>query len=320
MLSVFVIHNRTCSEFTIDDTSKHVVPSTVCPAIEFVNDDAYFNPCLYQRIKRDLLEDVANAFPHPHGEGYDFDDALDLDKIDANNLYEQYKKLLETSEKHFYISGNVDIEKLKNFFEEKFEKADISDSSNIVRTKKDDIKVQDVKNVFEHMDVTQGKLVLGYDVDVDLSAESFYKMLVYNAILGSSSNSKLFQNVREKASLAYTTRSTYIKHKGVLLVTAGIELDKHDKALELIEIQVDDMKKGNFTDEDLKDAKVFLENLFTSCLDDQTTMIELSIGQFIAGIPDDVEQMVEKIKNVSRDDVVEVANKLTLVTNYYLAK
>ena len=244
----------------------------------------------------------------------------DLDKIDANNLYQQYKKLLETSEKHFYISGNVDIEKLKNFFEEKFEKADISDNSNIVRTKKDDIKVQDVKNVFEHMDVTQGKLVLGYDVDVDLSAESFYKMLVYNAILGSSSNSKLFQNVREKASLAYTTRSTYIKHKGVLLVTAGIELDKHDKALELIEIQVDDMKKGNFTDEDLKDAKVFLENLFTSCLDDQTTMIELSIGQFIAGIPDDVEQMVEKIKNVSRDDVVEVANKLTLVTNYYLAK
>ncbi len=60
---------------------------------------------------------------------------------------------------------------------------------------------------------------------------------------GSSANSKLFQNVREKASLAYTVRSSYLKHKGVLLISAGIELDKYKKALDLIKIQVEDMKK-----------------------------------------------------------------------------
>jgi len=76
--------------------------STSPVAIEFVNDDAYFNPCLYQRIKRDLLEDVANAFPHPHGEGYDFDDALDLDKIDAHDYFERVARFVE------HCKGNDD--------------------------------------------------------------------------------------------------------------------------------------------------------------------------------------------------------------------
>ena len=143
-------------------------------------------------------------------------------------------------------------------------------------------------------------------------------MTLYNTILGASSNSKLFQNVREKASLAYTTRSTYLKHKGVLFVTAGIELDKYEKALELIKIQVDDMRSGNFTDEDIKDAKVFLKNLFNSIKDDQITLVELSIGNFILGLDATIDEMVTSFEKVTREDIVEVANKVRLVTNYYL--
>ena len=104
------------------------------------------------------------------------------------------------------------------------------------------------------------------------------------------------------------------------MVTAGIELDKYDEALELIKIQVEDMKKGNFTDEDVRDAKVFLENIFTSCLDDEMTMIELSISQFVLGINDTIEEMIENIKKVTKKDIVEVANKLRPVVNYYLTK
>ena len=143
-------------------------------------------------------------------------------------------------------------------------------------------------------------------------------MTLYNTILGASSNSKLFQNVREKASLAYTTRSTYLKHKGVLFVSAGIELDKYEKALELIKIQVDDMRNGNFSDEDLIDAKVFLKNLFNSVKDDQITVIELSIGQFILGVDDTIDEMIAGFEKVTKEDVIEVANKVNLVTNYWL--
>lgn len=259
---------------------------------------------------------------------FKYGNEADLDKITPEELYAQYENILKTSEKHFYVSGNVDATKVKNFFVSKFLVGDdealkkveteYNLGDNEVRTKKSNLKFEDERNVVEKMDVTQGKLVLAYDVDFDLTKENFYKMLVYNAILGSSSNSKLFQNVREKASLAYTTRSTYLKHKGVLLVSAGIELDKYEKALGLIKVQVEDMKRGNFSDEDIKDAKVFLENLFKSVLDDETAMIEFSIGNFVLGIKDSIYEIIENVKKISREDIVEVANKLRLVTNYYL--
>lgn len=240
----------------------------------------------------------------------------DLENITPANLYEQYKNLLETSEKHFYVCGDVDEEKIKQFFCSKFNLSEVTPIKETVQ--KSIIENNDAKEVIEKMDITQGKLVLGYNVDVDLSKESFYKMTLYNTILGGSSNSKLFQNVREKASLAYTTRSSYLKHKGVLFVTAGIELDKYEKALQLIKIQVDDMKKGNFTDEDIVDAKIFLKNLFNSVKDDQITVIELSLGQFILGYDDTIDEMIAGFEKVTREDIIEVANKVNLVTNYWL--
>lgn len=245
----------------------------------------------------------------------------DLDGITASNLYEQYQMLLNKSEKHFYICGDVEEVKIREFFEKKYE--NIPTTLEMIhepeyRTKKSELNITEVKEVREKMDVTQGKLVLAYDVDVDLSASSFYKMTLYNTILGASSNSKLFQNVREKASLAYTTRSTYLKHKGVLFVTAGIELDKYEKALELIKVQVNDMAEGNFTDEDIKDAKVFLKNLFSSIKDDQVTLVELSIGNFVLGLDATIDEMIASFEQVTREDIIEVANKVRLVTNYYL--
>lgn len=245
----------------------------------------------------------------------------DLEEINASNLYEQYLSLLNKSEKHFYICGDVEEEKIIEFFEKKYEK--IPTTLELIhapeyRTKKSELNISEVKEIREIMDVTQGKLVLAYDVDTDLSPKSFYKMTMYNTILGASSNSKLFQNVREKASLAYTTRSTYLKHKGILFVTAGIELDKYEKALELIKIQVEDMRQGNFSDEDIKDAKVFLKNLFNSIKDDQVTLVELSIGNFILGLDATIDEMIEGFEEITREDIVEVANKTRLVTNYYL--
>ena len=94
---------------------------------------------------------------------------------------------------------------------------------------------------------------------------------------GGSVNSKMFQNVREKESLAYTARSSYVKHKAILLITAGIEIEKYDKALEVIKVQVEDMKNGNFTEDDIKNAKIFLSNLYKSYTDDASTIVDLSM-------------------------------------------
>lgn len=133
-------------------------------------------------------------------------------------------------------------------------------------------------------------------------------------------NSKMFQNVREKASLAYTARSLYIKHKAILLITAGIEIDKYEKALELIKIQVEDMQKGNFTEEDITNAKVYLTNIYKSYMDDASTIVDLSFGQYLLNMKFDVDEIIEQIGKVNRDDIIEVAGKMKPRVIYFLGK
>ena len=89
----------------------------------------------------------------------------------------------------------------------------------------------------------QGKLVIGMDI-LNETEEDKYKALVYNTILGGMPSSKMFQNVREKNSLAYTASSTFLRQKGNVFIKCGIECENFEKALKIIKEQVQDMTKG----------------------------------------------------------------------------
>ena len=128
----------------------------------------------------------------------------------------------------------------------------------------DDIEDHDVKEtesthkiakeekvVKEQMDVNQGKLNLGLDVDYD----DKFAISLYSAILGGGANSKLFQNVREKAGLAYYAGSSFLRRKNAITIKSGIELVNYDKALKIIKEQIEEMKKGNISDKEFEDAK-----------------------------------------------------------------
>ena len=181
-----------------------------------------------------------------------------------------------------------------------------------------DFKVNDVRVVNDKQDVTQGKIVLGYEAFVNPSLEDYYKVMVYNAILGGSVPSKLFQIVREKMSLCYTIRSMFIKHKSVMFITAGVEMNKKEEALNGIKAQEEDMRKGNFSETDIEDAKVFLTNLYKSYSDDAATLVDLSMGQYLLDMNFDINQIVENIGKVTKEDIVEVANKMSLKVEYFL--
>ena len=241
----------------------------------------------------------------------------DLEKINEENLYEQYKKVLSEGEMHFYVVGKFDENEILNFIKEKIKFEGNNIDKKIEYKEKED-KNLEVKNIKDVQDVIQGKMVLGYDVLVNPSSDDYYKVMVYNAILGGYVNSKMFQNVREKESLAYTARSMYIKHKAILLITAGIEIEKWEKALEVTKIQVEDMKNGNFTEDDIKNAKVFLTNLYKSFMDDSSTIVDLSFGQYLLNMKFDINEIIEKINKVNREDILDVANKLKLRVNYFL--
>lgn len=247
---------------------------------------------------------------------YKFGYVQDLEQINAKDLYEQYKNILATSEIHIYISGNVNEEEIENILKSKFQ-----DVHRNYEAKNNDNKItinNETLNVTENQNVIQGKLVLGYRVkDINL-IDDMYSMIVYSSVLGGTASSKLFMNVREKQSLAYTVRSIYLKHKGILFVTAGIEIDNYEKALKYINKEIEDMRLGNITDEEMNDSKANLITAYRSFNDRQSSLINFYMGQRILGITDDLDTIIEKIKNVSKEDVVNIAQKLQLEVNYFL--
>ena len=140
----------------------------------------------------------------------------------------------------------------------------------------------------------------------------------YNAILGGGANSKLFQNVREKASLAYTAGSRYIKSKNNIFIRCGIEIKNYEKTIEIIKEQLEDMKKGEFSEDDIKNAKELLIASFISIQDEQPREISYYMSQQLSKDTSDIETACKKIESVNKEQIIEAAENIMINTIFFL--
>ncbi len=248
---------------------------------------------------------------------YKFGYVEDLNNINASNLYEYYNKLKSECKIDIFVSGECseDIENIINQNEniKKLEPREAKFINNELKKK----EIKDENVITESLEVTQGKLILGLDVDIN-DNELKYDTLVYNAILGGTASSKLFQNVREKASLAYTASSSYLRHKNNIFINCGIEIKNYEKALEIIREQLQDMKDGKFTDEDIENAKKNIVSTIKNIKDEQDTEIVYFFGQELTDKKISLDEYMEKIEKVSKDDIVKIANSVYINTIYFL--
>lgn len=244
----------------------------------------------------------------------------DLENITPESLYEYYKKLIQNCKIDIYYSGLFNNDKTEKIINKKLQENKIEPrkAEYIVNNETTEKKnVERPKIVEDSMDVAQGKLVLGLQIN-DNNKDSRFTASVYNAVLGGGANSKLFQNVREKNSLAYTASSSYIRTKNIILIHCGIDIDKYEKALETIKEQLEDMKKGNFTDEDVEDSKKLIISSIKSISAEQDTEITYDYGQELSSEHMTIEEYEEKIQNITREQIIEISNKININTIYFL--
>lgn len=233
----------------------------------------------------------------------------DLNNIDEKKLYEHYKKIIETCKIDIIINGidadNITINK---------EIYNIEDVAIIEKNNTEKNKETNIVN--EKADVTQGKLVLG----ITTPKESKYAVTVYNAILGGGANSKLFQNVREKASLAYSIGSRYIRRKDAIFIITGIELQNYDKALEIIKQQIQEIKIGNITVEEFNKAKQLLSSSLDMLKESQENMITFEFDQKLFKENLTIDEYKSEVEKITIEDVIKVAQNIEIDTIYYLEK
>lgn len=272
------------------------------------NKDAYaLNRCIEEMYKNQ----VYGLYKYGYVE--------DLEKIDGENLYKQYENVINKAKIDIFVSGNINdrnvLEDIKQ--NEQIIKLKSRPDIHIINDKAVKEKVEEPKVIEDKMDVTQGKLVIGTDVNF-YEEDSKYKISLYNVILGESATSKLFQNVREKESLAYTARSNYIRQKNNIYIRCGIEIQNYEKAVSVIKEQLEDMKNGNFTDEDIANAKKYVVSGLKTTKEEQDSELTYYFGQEFSGDFTTFEDYEKKIEKVTREDIEKVANSIDINTIYFL--
>ncbi|MGL5439686.1 MAG: EF-P 5-aminopentanol modification-associated protein YfmF [Filifactoraceae bacterium] len=240
----------------------------------------------------------------------------DLGEINGINLYNHYKTVVSSSPVDIVVVGDVDFNNLKEIIERDF----VPESNELSIIPEDNIisEVESVRYISESLDVSQGKLVMGYRTGITARDKNYYDLFLYSAVLGTGVSSKLFRNVREKHSLCYSIGSNLEKFKGLMFISAGIEVSNYEFALKLIKEQVEDMKIGNISDEELDSTKKYLINNMRSIKDSPVALGDFYFSQSLQNGNDDIDSVIEKIKNVSKEGIIKVAKNIKLDTVYFL--
>ena len=248
----------------------------------------------------------------------------DLEEIKAKNLYSYYNQLINTCKIDVFISGKLDGIEVEKLVQENENISKLQERRPlfVVNKPEQKIEVKEENGVEEKLDVTQGKLVIGYDVIAnkdELENKKFrYVGMLYNAILGGTATSKLFQNVREKESLAYTASSNFSYYTGNVFINAGIEIENFEKANNIIKEQIEDMKKGEFTEEDIKNAKKVIISNIDGISDEQDTEIIYFLGQELSNNNVTLEQYKKYIQDINKNEIEDFAKKISINTIYFL--
>ena len=250
---------------------------------------------------------------------YKYGNIEDLEKIDEKNLYEQYESLINNCKIDIFVSGNIEEDiKEKIISNENIQTLKERKAVYIINNKESRQKEEkQEQEVSESMDINQGKLIIGLDILQENDLDK-YTALIYNAILGGIPTSKMFQNVREKHSLAYTASSSFIRQKANIYIKCGIDIENYEKALEIIKEQLEDMKKGEFTDKNIEEAKKNIISTINFIPEEQDTELIYYFSQELSGYEMEYKEYEEKINSITKDDIINLANRIQINTIYFL--
>lgn len=238
-----------------------------------------------------------------------------VDAITPEGLFSYYQRAFQEDEMDLYVIGDVQEDTVKELVSGLFQFANRKPKQATAgaRQKKDKVNV-----VKETQDVKQGKLNIGYRTNIVYGDPDYFTLQVFNGIFGGFSHSKLFINVREKASLAYYAASRLESHKGLMIVMSGIDLKNYDQAVKIIREQMEAMKKGDFTDLELEQTKAVIRNQMLETIDTPRGLIEILYHNVVSNVNITLDDYLTGVQQATKEEIVAVAGKIELDTIYFL--
>lgn len=291
-----------------------------------------FSASYVESEKKDLIDEINGLINNKNayavrrcreemcrGEAGGLSEYGDVDSVKAVTpvaLYGAYRDMLESARVEIFYVGSLDAEKmaerLKIMFSSVRRRAVCLKQSEVKRS------ADEVKNVTEKVSATQGKLSLGFRTGSIVTDKNYGAFPVFVEMYGNSPVSKLFMNVREKLSLCYYCRAVPDGLKGTMIVSSGIEVSQKDKAQSEILRQLDNMKKGDFTEDELILAKKSLKNAYNELNDSPPALEGWYLTRRLCGLDESHEEVCERLMKVTADEVKAAAGAVVLDTVYFL--
>lgn len=231
-------------------------------------------------------------------------------------LKEHHAELLATRPIDIYVVGDVDPKRVRDEIGAAF----AAPRRDVLELAPTDVSIGEgpERTVIQEEQMNQGWIVLGLRTDIRRGDPLRYGLQFFNGILGGFVHSKLFINVREKASLAYSAFSSYNANKGLILAYAGIDVNKFDQALEIIQQQIRDTAEGRFSDEEFDATLKGFQTRYKMNLDTIDGRILHHLGGRLEGCPESIDESLAKVAQVTKEDVIRAAERVRLDMVYFL--
>lgn len=243
--------------------------------------------------------------------------AEDVDAVTSQSLYKFYTDVIKNAKIDIFVGGTVTNEMIDTFEDVLLPKIEPRDAEYI-KTVPAESKRTEIQYITDEINVVQSKLAMGICCGVDPESDEYYSLMLATCIFGGSPFSKLFNNVREKLSLAYYAASRTDRLKSVMIISSGIETKNYKAAYDEIMVQFKKMQDGEISETELASAKKYLANGINSMKDSLKTMEDYYLSQVIMGGNQSPDELLEHLSNVDIKSIQKVMQRLKLDTVYFL--
>lgn len=241
----------------------------------------------------------------------------DLKNITAKSLYAHYRDLLATSRVELFYMGSLSPEAVTKVLQAALAELPRAEVFVPVGTTPAP-QARPVQEKTERLDVTQGKLSLGFFTDITAKDPRYPALVLAATVFGGGATSKLFTNVREKMSLCYYASASFEKFKGVLSVSSGVEFSKLETAKTEILRQLEACKAGDITDDELESARGYLVSDLKIAMDSPGRLDDYYMGQILLEQDGTMEDLASAIARVTKQEAADAIQALRLDTIYAL--
>ena len=240
-----------------------------------------------------------------------------VEKITNQTLFRYYQELLSTAHLELFYCGSAERERVEEAISRAFAPLQrgrvvppvIAEKKNAPETPRE---------ITERMDVTQGKLSLGFFTDITAKDPRYPALVLAATVFGGGATSKLFTNVREKLSLCYYASSLYHRQKGLITVSSGIEFQNYQRAYDEIMAQLEAVQKGELEDWELEGARSTLLNSYATVGDSQGKLENFYLGQAATGQHETPADLARAIQDMTAERICRAMSTVKLDTVYFL--